>query len=154
MTLKAEPGWRVMLRKPLVRPSEPQDMPGEALYTLRVMPIRFWGFTLPVFSEELRRKPVVLDVPALLRAVSDLGTNPFMKDALSAATLITMSSQVRSEDLMHPVPLGKSRKRYENVIDVIEPDETDKQALERIETVFEIKRTNKRLLQVYAVMES
>ena len=129
-------------------------MPEEAPYTLRVMPVRFWGLTMPVFSEELRRKPAVVDVPALLKMAADLSTHPFMKDALGAATLITLSSQVHPEQLMHPVPLGKSRKRYDNIIDVIEPSETDKQALERIEAVFEVKRTNKRLFQVYAVMES
>jgi hypothetical protein len=148
MTMKAEPGWRVMLKKPLERPPEPQDMPGEALYTLRVMPIRFWGFVVPALSEHLRRKPTVPDVSALTAILKM--DREYMREG---RTMIS-SSAVTQEQIVRPVPLGKMRKPYENVIDIVEPGETDKQALERVEAIFENERETRRLLKIIAVMES
>jgi len=146
--MKAEPGWRVMLKKPLERAPEPRDMPGEALYTLRVMPVRFWGFTVPVFSEPLRRKPVAPDVSMLLAV---LKVDP---KYLEEGRIMVSSSGVTHEQVVHPIPLGKMRRRYDHVIDIIEPSETDKQAFERVEALFENERETRRLLQIIAVMES
>ena len=146
--MRAEPGWRVVLKKPLERPPEPQDMPGEALYTLRVMPIRFWGFTIPVFSEDLRRKPTAPDVSQLLAIIK---IDPRY---LQEGRTIVSASGVTQEQIVQPVPLGKMRKPYSHVVDIIEPDETDKQALERIEAVYENERETKRLIQIIKVMES
>ena len=146
MTIKAEPGWRVMLKKLVERPPESKDMPGEDLYTLRVMPIRFWGFTVPVFNEHLRRKLSVSDVLMAFRVgqESEYGKLAFTE-------LIT---NVKPEQSIQPVPLGKSRKPYSHVIDVLDPNETDKQAHARIEAIFENEREVKRLTKVLYVMES
>ncbi len=53
-----------------------------------------------------------------------------------------------------PVPLAKGRKRFDHLIDIIGPDETDAQALARIEAVFENERQHQRLFEILRVMES
>src|SRR5512135_1239339 len=140
MTVRAEPGWRVVLRKPLQRPPKPEDMPEEELYKLVVQPIRFWGFTVPVFNEGLRRKPVVPSVPAALFSSGHL--------------MVSAVETLRKEEVVQPIPLGKSRKKFDHLVDIVGPKETDEQALERIESILAIQREIERTKAVMLVMES
>ena len=137
MAVKSEPGWRVVLKKPLRRPPKPEDMPGEELYKLVVMTIRFWGISVPIFNPELRRTPV--------DPVSAKVGEPFS---------FVSSGQLSLEDVLRPVPLSKSKKKFEHVVDVLSPDETDTEALRRIEAHYEAHRMVFRARTVQHVMES
>jgi hypothetical protein len=154
MTIRSEPGWRAVLRKPLQRPPQPEDVPGELLYKLVIQPIRFWGFTLPVYSEYLRRKPVPPAVPAPVSDSADALSKMFEAGILSNETMISSVSHMQPNDVVQPIPLGKGRKAFSHLVDVVSPDETDEQALSRIEAVYENERMTKRLRAVLFVMES
>jgi hypothetical protein len=137
MAMRAEPGWRVVIRKVVDRPPEPQDMPGELLYKLIVMPVRFWGFTYPRFNPELRKPP------------------PSPVPRPSEGWLMQSGQATKDDVLMRtPIPLGKGKKPYQNIVEVLEPDETDRDALLRIEAHYEAERNIQRLSAVYNVMES
>lgn len=72
---------------------------------------------------------------------------------ISGASLIS-SMSMGPHEVVQPVALGKGRKPFAHLVDVVGPDETDQQALERIEAVYESERMNRRFFQVLFVMES
>jgi hypothetical protein len=88
-----------------------------------------------VFDENLRRKPVMPSVPA-------------------QSTMISSTVFVRPEELPRPIPLGKGKKRFNHLVDIIGPKETDQQALARIEMIYEIQRHIERTKNIMHVMES
>lgn len=141
MAVESEPGWRVVLKKPLQRPPEPQDMPGEELYKLVVVPIRFWGIMVPVYSQALRRPPVNPSTVQVWDPKSE--TNSFLA-----------SNSLSPSDVLQPVPLGKSKKGFKDIVDILTPNETSQAGLKRIEAHYEADRVVSRLKSVKRVMES
>lgn len=157
MTMRAEPGWRAVLKRPVVRPPEPQDVPGEFLYKLFVMPIRFWGFTVPPFDERLLRKPSDASVPVMPETMFELARyigSPVLQHSFLQSNAVRADESGRPAQVVHPFPLGKGRRLYANVVDIVQPGETDKEALSRIESVYEHDRSVLRAAQVRYVMES
>jgi len=155
--MRAEPGWRVVLKKPVVRPPELQDIPGELLYKLVVMPIRFWGFAIPNFDERMLCKPNNVNVPVMPETAAELARyieSPVLRMNYIQSHTALADESGRPVKVVLPVPLGKARQVYSNVVDVLRPDETDKAAVVRIESIYEHDRNVLRLAQVKFVMES
>jgi hypothetical protein len=125
---KSEPGWRVVKIKGHI----------DEKYKLTIVPIRFWGHrVLP--STSFRGK-VDNSYQAIIEELNNRKSGSFIGSMRDTPPV--------------PIPLGKSRKQFTDVIDLLEPGETDQEALARIETHFEHQRQVSIFSQIREVMES
>jgi len=121
------------------------------------MPIRFWGFTVPAWDERMFCKPFAANVPVMPETVSELARyieSPVMQHDFVRSYEVRADVSGRPTQVVHPYPLGKGRRPYMSVVDVLRPNETDKAAIARVESIYEHDRNVLRVAQVKFVMES
>ena len=133
---KSEPGWRVVKLKYDVVPGRTFYIEGK--YKLTVLPVRFWGHR--VTPSMAYRGKVDNSYESITRELGNRKSTSIVSSNQSMPPL--------------PVPLGKGKKHFTGVIDLLDPHEADKSALERIEAHFEHERQVLIFSRIQEVMES